>query len=469
MIYIDRNSDRPTYIQLYETIREDISEGVYKHGDKLPPIRRLANELGVSKNTVDNAYQQLVVEGYATGRQGSGYIVEDVSEKIDLYKRGAENTKAGASSTDPGHEEADATKIKYDFRYGDLSPEFFPCDYWRKASNQLLSSAQAEKLSAYDDAKGDIRLREALSAYIKETRGIDAGADRIVICSGFVHSMSMICDLLEDRCSCVGMEDPGFPAAREMFHAKGMKTFSLRHYPEDRYFEDLEDSVAECLYVTPSHQFPMGSVMSVETRYRILQWASEHKGYIIEDDYDSQLRYHSRPVPALCSLCKDDRVIYIGTFSKSLSPALRINYVVLPSDMIARLEGMVQYRHSYVSWMDQRILAMFLEDGSFGRHVRKMSNICKVRHDLLKTLINDAFRDQVKIHGTNAGLHIVLEFEDGRKSADLIKRANEKGVRIYSVKDCFAAYNNEAEKLILLGYGRLTEKEIQKGIELLSP
>lgn len=461
MIYIDPNLSIPIYIQLYEAIKEDILDGTYSCGSYLPPIRKLASTLCVSKNTVDNAYQQLAVEGYIKSRPGAGHIVLDAGNAAGSYRH-----------TKPFQQEktinpviaSDENNIKIDFRYGDLSPEFFPNDYWRKAASHIFSSVESIKMSGYDDARGDECLRKAISSYVREHRGISSTPDQIIICSGFAHSINIACDLIEKDCHCIGMEDPGFYSARDMFRYKGFSFFPLHHYPENTYFDDLAVSGADCLYVTPSHQFPMGGVMPVDVRYRLLNWASEGNRYIIEDDYDSQLRYHSRPVPSLYSLCTDDRVIYIGTFSKSLSPAIRISYLVLPRRLADRYNALPQYRQSYVSWLDQRILAKYIEDGAFAKHLRKMNTICCTRHDLMRALLIEKFGDRIKIFGMNAGLHMVLKLNDNVSNSKRIRLAQDAGVAVYSIDDCFADLKTAPDNLILIGFGKVTEDQIRHGL-----
>ena len=469
MIYINSESRKPIYMQIYECIKQEILNGDRKKGTKLPPIRELASSLDISKTTVENAYSQLMVEGYVTSRRGAGFLVEDIQKSLLSYRKisqkhsGQEKPKYIRNS----NENMDSDSIQYDFQYGNITPEFFPSDYWRKTASDILKSYEATGLSAYVDKMGDIKLREALSIYLYEARGIKCHADQIVISSGFTHGMNIICDILAETHRKVGMEEPGFYSARDIFKYKGFKTEPLRVCSYEQYFQDLKCADVNCLYVTPSHQFPMGMVMPIDIRYRLLEWAVAHDGYLIEDDYDSTLRYNSRPIPALFSLDESERVFYIGTFSKSLSPAIRVNYLVLPEKFVEKYHSLPQYNHSTVSWLDQRILAKFIEDGEYHRHLRKISTQYKMRNLLLKQQLKDAFGNKITIHGSDAGLHIILEIETQSAANKLIDLARKNKVAVYSIKKCFTNTENIPKTFLLLGFGQVTEDDIKKGIRLL--
>lgn len=469
MIYINSELHTPIYMQIYECIKNEILSGDRKKGTKLPPIRELASNLDISKTTVENAYYQLIVEGYVTSKRGAGFLVEDIQKSLLSYRETnqKQSLRDKPKCNKSSKQNKDLDKIQYDFQYGNITPEFFPSDYWRKTANYILKSSEILGLSAYVDKMGDIKLREALSRYLYEARGIKCYPDQIVISSGFTHGMNIICDLLSDTHRKVGMEEPGFYSARDIFKYNKFKIEPLRVYTYEQYFHDLKHVNVNCLYVTPSHQFPMGMVMPIDIRYRLLEWAVEHDGYIIEDDYDSTLRYNSRPIPALYSLDESERVFYIGTFSKSLSPAIRVNYLVLPEKFVEKYHSLSQYNHSTVSWLDQRILAKFIDDGEYHRHLRKISTQYKTRNLLLKQQLKDAFGNKITIHGSDAGLHIILEIETKTDANKLIELARKKKVAVYSIEKCFSDNKNASKTFLLLGFGQISENAIEKGVHLL--
>lgn len=238
MIYINSELHKPIYMQIYECIKQEILNGDRKKDTKLPPIRELASNLDISKTTVENAYYQLIVEGYVTSKRGAGFLVEDIQKSLLSYREISqkqsqqEKPKCIRSSS----ENTNTNIIQYDFQYGNITPEFFPADYWRKAANDILKSYEATGLSAYVDKMGDIKLREALSNYLYEATGIKCHADQIVISSGFTHGMNIICDILAETHQKVGMEEPGFYSARDIFEYKGFHTEPLRVYSYEQYF-----------------------------------------------------------------------------------------------------------------------------------------------------------------------------------------------------------------------------------------
>lgn len=469
MIYIDSTLREPMYMQIYRCIKEEILAGERNVKDKLPPIRELAVSLNVSKNTVETAYHQLLVEGYVKSRRGSGFVIEDVQNFLLSYRKINEIKDKNAEKKwmeSLGKDEL-SEEIQYDFQYGNISSEYFPYDYWRKAAEYILSSYETLALSSYVSKMGDLKLREVLSRYLYEARGISCHAEQIIISSGFSHAMNIICDILPKTHRKVGMEEPGFYSARDIFNYRKFEIEPLRLFPDNQYFYDLKNTAAKCLYVTPSHQFPMGMVMPIDIRYRLLRWAVKNDGYLIEDDYDSTLRYNSRPIPALFSLDESDRVFYVGTFSKSLSPAIRVNYLVLPERFVEKYKKLPQYSHSTVSWLDQKILAKFIEDGGYYKHLRKISTQYSARSLLLKQLISKNFGNAIKLHGFGAGLHMVLEVNPEIDADRLITLAREKKVAVYSAQKCFYNKEKAPKNLLLLGFGKINEDEIKKGVELL--
>ena len=462
MIYIDRESSLLLYEQIYRQIKDGIESEDMRQGTKLPGIRSLAKTLGVARNTVEKAYTQLSVEGYIYPKAGSGYLVDD-------WERGA--GKKEKIRNIPAVIKTETTQsgkniILYDFQYGDFPEYYFPAALWKKYTVKALFSAAQPGIQKYQDKQGNLSLRQELRNYLHQSRGVSCEESQIVIGCGLHHSLDILCKIFRDNKN-MAMEEPGYYGVREAFQNNEI---SLRYLPAGKNGLDLhtlETMDVSAVYVTPSHQFPLGTVMTIAKRRRLLKWAVENKAYIIEDDYDSEYRYDANPVPSLQSLDEDSRVIYIGTFSKSLSPSLRVNYMVLPKQLLAVYHQMFSSYASPVSWLTQEVLAEYLASGRYLWHVRKMCAAYRRKQDVLIQELTGQFGKQIRLHGKGAGLHFILEFPKGTKASDLIRRAREAGVLVYSVEPFWGQAGRCPQNLLFMGYSLLDEQEIREGVRIL--
>lgn len=473
MIDIAVESKLPLYQQIYTQLKQQIVTGVLKVGTRLTSTRELAKNLCVARNTVENAYAQLCLEGYVLNKAGSGFIVLDIcGDKLPslcLPTTGA-TIRSSQKTARRGDIFADAdaaATCRYDFQYGNLSHTSFPSAIWRRLTADALSSFEAQKISFYGDKQGELELRTAIMTYLLESRGVRCLPEQIVLCCGTQYALDVICHLTSECGRQIAVEDPGYDGARIVFQNNGYEIVPVSVGAEGINLDELEHSPAKLVYITPSHQFPTGAVMPIHNRLQLLQWAEARDGIIIEDDYDSEFRYHTRPIPALQSIDADDRVVYLGTFSKSLSPGLRISYIILPMRLLARYNSIYAGYYSTIPWLQQKIVSLYMARGHWERHLRKVCLQNKKRHDITIKAITECFGNRLKIHGNNAGLHLLLEFTMGETEKWLIEKAKNYGVRVYPTEPFWLKKEACPGNIILLGFSMLSEEDIVAGITLL--
>lgn len=468
MIYIDTNIKTPIYEQIYGSIKNDICNGTLPPGSTLCPIRELASQLCVGKNTVENAYQQLLVEGYISSKVGSGYTVENIQEFTLPVSRNSLKQKKDRNKKNNSNKEVSSVFAQYNFQYGNISVDSFPERIWRKYMMQVLSSNNLEEMTMYGDKKGNLDLRNELKIYLKSARGISCETDQIIITSGLQNALDIICKILPESDRIIGFEEPGYYGARIVFEQNKIPLVPLDIFSDCYTAQTLNDIKVRAVYITPSHQFPTGKVMPIKKRFEVLAWAAESGGYIIEDDYDSELRYHSKPIPSLHSIDENERVIYIGTFSKALSPAIRMNYIVLPPSLLLEYERVFLGFYSTASCLEQKVLAEFMHDGSWEKHLRRICKINRQRHDWIISAIKEFFGDKITISGENAGLHLLIQYPSNQSQEELLRRARDKGVLLYSISDCYIDKSTIPEDVFLLGFARMDMDDIYSGIKKLA-
>ncbi|AGX04231.1 transcriptional regulator (GntR family) protein [Bacillus sp. NRRL B-14911] len=450
--FLDRESQMPLYVQLYQYIKSEIESGKIKPGEKLPSIRRFSQFLDVSKNTVEEAYQQLLAEGYAESRPKSGIIVN----KLDEFPLKQEKEQL------PVILKAELEKPKIDFQYGHIDAVAFPARRWK---NALSEAAFDLSLLQYGDKQGQFSLRRELTGYLYRSRGIECTPEQIIITSGTQNSISVIMSILELRGEVIAMENPGYDGVGKVLLHQGGIVEPVTVEEDGISVEELAEKRAKAVYVTPSHQFPLGMVLSINKRLKLLKWAAETGGYIVEDDYDSEFRYQGQPIPPLKSLDPNDRVIYLGTLSKSFLPAARLSYIVLPPALMAGYKRDFSLYSQPVSPIIQEAAARFMKEGDFDQHIRKMRVLYQAKHKVLLESVSSMMEHKAAVIGQKAGLHILIKLE-GRKSEELAAKAAKKGVKVYPANQYWAG--GEGDDLIMLGFGGLSPEEIAEGIKLLS-
>ncbi len=460
-MFILKNDEAiPLYKQLYHQIRERVLSGQLSADSRLPSVRDLADELSVSRNTVEGAYQELYAEGYIYSKPRSGYFVsalDQVSAPLSLSDHRRKHPRLPERPV----------PYLYDFHPARLDRESFPAALWRKCFTDCLRESFRE-LSQYSAPQGEWGLRCNIQKYLERSRGVICEPEQIVICAGLQQSLDIVAQVLKREHSKVAVENPGYHLPRSVFRNHSYDLVPVPVASTGLDVEALKASGSTIAYVTPSHQLPMGYVMPVANRLKLIEWAQSSGSFIIEDDYDSELRYQGKPIPSLQGLRPGGNIIYLGTFSKILSPALRVSYLVLPRSLLSDYRRMFQDYCASVSLLEQITLAKFMELGHWERHIRRMRTIYKKKHDALLQAVEHHFGPRVEIMGQGAGLHVVLQLlANNLDETELIGKAQEKGIGLFPFSVTRVTDHPDSLKL-LLGFGGMTASEIEQGVALLS-
>ena len=441
----------PLYEQIYSYIKEEIQKGAIPSGEKLPSTRALCRHLDVSRSTVELAYEQLLSEGYIEAQPYRGYFVSEIE---GLYQFGR------VSGAETKQERTEEKKYKYDFTPNGVDLKSFPYNAWRKLSRECLTDDRAE-LFRLGCPQGEYGLRNAISSYLHQARGVNCTPDQIIVGAGNDYLLMLLCAVLGNRHR-VALENPTYRQAYRLFENLSYEVCTVDMDSRGMRVDGLEKSGADIAFVMPSHQYPLGTVMPIRRRMELLRWAEGGSDrYIIEDDYDSEFRYKGKPIPALQGFDGSGKVIYIGTFSKSIAPAIRLSYMVLPEFLLKKYKERHRFINSTVSKVDQMIVQKFIEEGYYERHLNKTRALYKSRHDVLieelKPLLGSC-----RISGEHAGVHLLLTFPEGKSEQELIRAAAEEGIRVYGLSDYQIHPGKPDQATILLGYANLTEGEIRE-------
>ena len=458
LIPLDSRSKKPLYEQIYSHICAEIRSGALKAGDRLPSTRVLAEHLKVSRSTTQMAYDQLLAEGYMEARPCRGYFVSHLEELVETGPSGTEEMQT-AAEPDAGW--------RVDFSPRGIDLDSFPYHVWRKLSRNTLVDDNKEMFHS-GDHQGEPGLREAIRSYLHSARGVNCSTEQIIVGAGSEYLLMLLSQILEGK-HVIAMENPTYKQAYRVFHSLGYEVCPVEMDANGMDPSILSESGANVAYVMPSRQFPTGVVMPVGRRQELLKWAVEEAGrYIIEDDYDSEFRYRGKPIPALQGMDRSGKVIYLGTFSKCIAPAIRVSYLVLPKPLLVRYRSQTSFYASTVSRIDQNILYQFLSQGYFERHLNRMRAIYKTKHDLLIELI-EPLKEQFEIRGEHAGIHILLTSKYNRSEQELISLAAEAGVKVYGLSSYFIhPEHNHRSATVVLGYASLNEDAIREGVGILT-
>ena len=420
----------PLYEYLYRCIRDQVVTGQIAADERLPSRRTLAERLGVSVVTVEGAYAQLVAEGYVVARPRRGYYAASLPS-LPNATAAMPVTAVSAHAAKAGLEDKRAAgSVPYDLTRGASVASPGAARLWERALRDMLAHESDAVLYRTPPARGVPRLREAIAAHLARSRGMSVDPSLVVVGAGAQTLYGLVAQLLREGGS-VGVEDPGYARASETYRAHGLDVRYLPLDGEGISVRALRGSDATVAHVMPSHQFPTGRVMSVARRYEFLGWAAEKDGrYVVEDDYDCELRLAGRPIPALASIDATGSVIYLNTFSKSLSSALRIAYLVLPASLDAAFDERLGFLSTTVPAIDQVALAQALESGVYERHVaRYRRDMREVRDALAEGLLDGPAGQRIRIEEADSGIHFVLAVEDdGRGEAGIAAAAREAGV-----------------------------------------
>jgi GntR family transcriptional regulator/MocR family aminotransferase len=462
----------PLFRQVYRGLRQAMLSGALRPGDRLPSTRDLAEQLDISRTVVLLAYDQLLAEGFVEGRAGSGTYVSARlagsggrggvrSAHPRLSRFGA---AAAASVAIVDTPQRRPVALRYDFIYGRSDLATFPFEMWRRMLLRQVRKASVRQFD-YGSALGSQPLREAICAHLRRARAVVCDPDEVIIVNGSQQALDLVIRVLVNRGDRVAIENPHYDGVRGSLQAAGAR---VRAVPVDRDGLDPErlPDDARLAFVTPSHQFPTGAILPLDRRLALLAWARRRNAVIVEDDYDGEFHYGGRPLESLQGLDTEGRVIYIGTFSRTVFPALRIGYLIPPRSLVATLSAAKWLNDLHSATLEQQTLAEFIANGMYERHLRRLRRRNTARRAALLTAVAEFLGDRLEMTGDGAGAQVVLWPKNRVREADVMAEAAARGVGIYGIAHCYL--KQPSRPGFMLGYSRLNEREIREGIRLLA-
>lgn len=449
----------PLYQHLYQCIKNDIVQGILAADEKLPSKRSFAKNLGVSTITVENAYAQLIAEGFVYSLPKKGFFVTDIR-----------NSLAAGGGRSPGKEEKkeDGQKAYLaDFTSNQTCFGQFPFSIWAKLMRTALKENR-EELMRNAPCAGTRPLREAIAGHLKAFRGMDVEPEQIVVGAGTEYLYGLLLQLLGME-KCYGVENPGYHKIYKIYRSHRVACSYVGMDQAGVLIRDLEENKVDVAHISPSHHFPTGIVMPVSRRYELLGWAAKEEGrYIIEDDYDSEFRLTGKPVPSLQSIDVQEKVIYMNTFTKTLSSTVRISYMVLPIHLARRYLKTLSFYSCTVSNFEQFVLAGFIREGYFEKHINRMRNYYHEKRDLLMEKIeNSRMADCCRISKEDAGLHFLLEVDTDLPDGEACSALDAEGVKISSVAQYYMEPGGAKEHVFVMNYSSLEEENMEAAIRCL--
>lgn len=453
---LDQEASTPLYEQLYTFIKNEIIAGRFVQNEKLPSKRQLAVHLQCSQNTVQAAYSQLAAEGYLVSKAKSGYYVARLDGILTI-----DNTQQPLSA----HEDQ-AMNYQYDFSHQGVDFDCFPFSAWRKITKEVINEYDIDLLKT-GDAQGYPGLRASIARYLHHSRGVSCSPEQIIISSGTEFLLQLLIQLFDED-YIYAIENPGYEKLNAIFKSNRAVYQPVILDDKGMIPGALDKSMANVVCITPSHQFPTGHIMPVSRRIQLLNWANEKPNrYIIEDDYDSEFRYSGKPIPSLQGLDQGKKVIYIGAFSKSLSPALRISYMVLPKQLLGIYHEKLSFYICPVPTIEQKTLWHFMEEGHFERHLNRTRNVYKEKREALVSAIRHMLPD-TQIEGAAAGLHFALKVNNGMNEQELVEAAKKQKVKVYGFSRYYSEKPvSEMPSTLLIGFATLKINDIPGAVALL--
>ncbi|OOF78424.1 GntR family transcriptional regulator [Rodentibacter caecimuris] len=446
---LNKSAESPLYLQLYQQIKQAIHHQELALGSKLPSKRQLCDYLQISQNTVESAYNQLIAEGYIEAQPRRGFFVCFQAELSFPLQKNEQNRPLVKPER----------QVKFDFNPNKIDSRHFPWKLWQKCARFQRNIAQQQQCLALGDKQGDLELREQIANYLAASRGVRCEAEQIVIGAG-VESCVQQLILLFNHCYPqrnfrYAMERYGYAKVEKLLHLYGK---SVIKFPLEMDFSQLAQDDLNVAYLTPSHLYPFGQVLTISQRQQLLEWAGRSaERYIIEDDYDSEFRYQGKPIPALQSLDYQDKVIYLGSFSKLLMPSLRLSFMVLPKTLLVDYQHCCDFFHSPVSRFEQQRLAQFIQSGELEKHIHRMRKIYRSKMVRLCELLAP-HRQKIAYYGEHSGFYLLIELlNEPRSQQQLTTLAAQRDIQLYPV-------DYQGRKLFSLGFGDLSEEELSEAV-----
>ena len=470
IVALDRRLARPLHRQLYDGYRDAILDGRLRPGQRLPSTRSLAHELQISRIPVVTAFEQLVAEGYVESQVGAGsFVSRALPDQAPPGGKPAPAARPGPRRLPPSPL-ADPPEpwfaLAGAFRIGYPALDEFPTELWNRLVARHARTLSRRQMT-YGDPMGLPALREAIADHLRTVRSVACSADQIMIVSGSQQALALASRALLAPGDPVWLEEPGYVGARDAFRVAGARVVGV---PVDDDGLDVAAGIARCpgaraAYVTPSHQYPLGMILSAARRLQLLDWARRRGAWLLEDDYDSECRYDSQPLASLHSLDSDDRVLYIGTFSKILFPGLRVGYLVMPRDLVARFRRFRDAMDIFPAALYQSVLAELIRDGHFARHLRRMRGVYAERRRVLERALVRELGDAVRIVGDRAGMHLVILLAKHADDRELATRAAQRGISVIPLSSCYVG--RRVQPGLVLGYGAARVGELPDAVRRL--
>jgi GntR family transcriptional regulator/MocR family aminotransferase len=449
LVELRRDDPQPLHCQLERELRTAIRSGRLAHRTALPSTRALADQLGLSRGVVVEAYEQLIAEGYLTSQPGGA---TRVCAKV-----------TDATSTAPTRIPAPGPRI--DLSYGRPDVTAFPRQAWLRSLRRVLNEAPSERLS-YLDHRGSEELRVALADYLNRVRGTAANAERIIICNGFAQGMDLVAQVVKATGGRrIAVEDPGHTDTATAARRHGLDIVAVPVDEDGIVVESLARTNADAVWTTPAHHFPTGAVLSPERRAALVAWATERRRLVLEDDYDAEYRYDREPIGAVHGLAPE-QVVYAGSASKTLAPGLRLGWLIVPTHLVSQVAAIKDANDRGTASLEQLAFADFLARGEFDGHLRRMRPIYRARRDALLAALR-RYLPELRPVGASAGLHVIAWLPSDVDETSLIERAAAAGVAVYGLSGYHSA-RRDAPGGLLFGYGTVTEGAIDEGVRLVA-
>src|ERR1700677_44387 len=476
VIAVDRNASDPLHKQVYEGFRMAIVRGNLRRGQRVPSSRTLSVELGISRIPVLNAYAQLLAEGYFESRKGAGtFVSESLPESLTICEDKTPQPTQASSGPRPVARRA-LLLSRYDRApwvggFGAFSvhqPAFdhFPFPIWSSLITRHSKSPRFSQIHN-TDPRGSETCREAICTYLRTARAVHCDPSQVMVVAGSQQALEISARVLLGNGSPVWIEEPGYRLARSVFQGAGCRLVPV---PVDEDGMNVSAGIKQCAkaraaYVTPSHQYPLGSTMSASRRMQLLNWAQSSGSWIIEDDYDSEYRFESMPISSLQGLDRNARVIYIGTFSKVLFPSLRLGYIVIPPDLVDHFIAVRIAMDIFPPYLHQEVITDFMREGHFARHIRRMRLLYSERRTALVENIRDQFGSCLEVHGTQAGMHLSVTLPKGLSDREIPPRAARKGLWLWPLSP---SYLSEVPRQgFVLGFGNTAVEDMSRAVSQL--
>jgi GntR family transcriptional regulator/MocR family aminotransferase len=465
------NNKEPLSRQIYLWFRQAILRRVMTSAERLPSSRELADQLHVSRTVVVLAYEQLLAEGFVVGRAGSGTYVADALSgaaanartariKVRLSRYG----RAAAAAATANFPELSQPRLRYDFAYGRSDVEVFPFEMWRRMLLRNARKASLRRLD-YGPTGGNAALREAISVHLRRSRAVICDPSQIIVVSGSQQALDLVARVLIERGDRIAIENPCYQGTREVLRTSGARLLPMA-VDRDGIDPGSIPQGTRMVFVTPSHQFPTGAILSLPRRLALVDWARRMDALVVEDDYDGEYRYEDQSLQSLQGLDADGRVIYIGTFSRTVFSSLRIGYLIVPKPLVSVFTSAKWLCDRHTATLEQETLAEFITSGLYERHLRRVRRRNAARRATLRDAVGKYLGQRVEVTGFGAGAHVALWPRTRVAEASVIERAAARDVAVYGISPYFLTAPRRAG--LMLGYSRMKESDIREGVRRLS-